>query len=330
MHARAAAAPAATRQLRQRLGTAPGAAAAGGPGPAGGQRRQPAASQGGSLSAGLELSTPAGGAAAAAGRATSDLRCCRRCLNASSLPSLLHSSPSLQAAAGKVDLASLTPEQRQARKERIAAKRAKREAEQAAAAAAGEEQQQEQPRAQAPQQAAAAAAAQQATAAAPAKQQAAAPAPAAAPAVAAPRQQQQQQYLYEPRYGLPVVRRRLGYSELLRAMRAGEVAEVRFFTADADQTAMEGPCLVVLTDGTVAQAHIPDDDWRCAGCLAAGLRLRCVPVGAAVGACWCAWRGRVAGTAGRRRRPQPVLAGYALLPRQAALCHGEPAPCLPA
>ena len=75
---------------------------------------------------------------------------------------------------------------------------------------------------------------------------------------------QQQQYLYEPKYGLPVVRRRLGYSELLRCIRQGEVDEVRFFTTHENATQMEGPCLVVLTDGTVAQGHIPDGDWRCA------------------------------------------------------------------
>ena len=57
----------------------------------------------------------------------------------------------------------------------------------------------------------------------------------AAAAAAAP-QQQQQQYLYEGRYGLPVVRRKLGYAELIKAMRLGEVAEVRFFTTHEDAT----------------------------------------------------------------------------------------------
>jgi hypothetical protein len=60
-----------------------------------------------------------------------------------------------------------------------------------------------------------------------------------AAAAAAPQQQQQQQqqqYLYEGRYGLPVVRRKLGYAELIKAMRLGEVAEVRFFTTHEDAT----------------------------------------------------------------------------------------------
>ncbi len=164
---------------------------------------------------------------------------------------------------------------------------------------------------------------------------------AAQPPAAQQQQQQsgQQQYLYEGKYGLPVVRRKLGYSELLRAVRMGEVSEVHFFTMEEDASQvsldgralsslrlvcqgclqlccrggaaallpgraehrlpaqpccsyqvclrrpaqpccsqhtaapvpflllslqMEGPCLVVLTDGTVAQGHIPDHDWRCA------------------------------------------------------------------
>lgn len=39
-------------------------------------------------------------------------------------------------------------------------------------------------------------------------------------------QQQQQEYLYEPTFGLPVVRRRLSYGELLRDIRLEKVAEV--------------------------------------------------------------------------------------------------------
>lgn len=183
-----------------------------------------------------------------------------------------------------------------------------------------------------------------------------------------PRQQAQQpgqqgQYLYEGKYGLPLVRKKLSYSELLKAVRLGEVQEVHFFTTHDDSTTvrgghvrqpacpcfwsvepqqavrrkqllgcqgteqarrqlgprrcccggalcpktsrqeglkaacrcghragraalpdqlpwfaptppfvpgpplrrvqMEGPCLVALADGTVAQSHIPDGDFRC-------------------------------------------------------------------
>ncbi|PRW60288.1 cell division isoform B [Chlorella sorokiniana] len=49
---------------------------------------------------------------------------------------------------------------------------------------------------------------------------------------------------------------------MLRAVRMGEVSEVHFFTLEEDASQMEGPCLVVMTDGTVAQGHIPDHDWR--------------------------------------------------------------------
>ncbi|KAL4447504.1 hypothetical protein ABPG75_004723 [Micractinium tetrahymenae] len=74
--------------------------------------------------------------------------------------------------------------------------------------------------------------------------------------------QQQGQYLYEGKFGLPLVRKRLSYSELLRSVRLGEVQEVHFFTTHDDSTTMEGPCLVVLADGSVAQGHIPDGDFR--------------------------------------------------------------------
>lgn len=41
-----------------------------------------------------------------------------------------------------------------------------------------------------------------------------------------------QQYLYESRYGLPVVRRRLSYGELLKAMREEQVDELLFFSQE--------------------------------------------------------------------------------------------------
>lgn len=74
-------------------------------------------------------------------------------------------------------------------------------------------------------------------AAAQAQQQAAAQ-QAAAPAPPQQAQQapQQGQYLYEGKYGLPVVRQKLSYSQLLRAVRMGEVQEVHFFTTHDDAT----------------------------------------------------------------------------------------------
>jgi cell division protease FtsH len=74
-------------------------------------------------------------------------------------------------------------------------------------------------------------------------------------------QQQQQQYLYEPKYGLPVVRRKLSYSQLLRAIREEQVDEISFFTHRGHLN-LEGPCLISFRDGTVAQAVFPPHDAR--------------------------------------------------------------------
>jgi hypothetical protein len=71
----------------------------------------------------------------------------------------------------------------------------------------------------------------------------------------------QPQYLYEPKYGLPVVRAKLSYSQLLRAIREGGVDEVLFFS-QRGRADLEGPCLVALRDGTTAQAVIPPHDVR--------------------------------------------------------------------
>lgn len=76
-----------------------------------------------------------------------------------------------------------------------------------------------------------------------------------------PSQGQPKQYLYEPRYGLPVVRRQLNYSQLLRAVREEQVDEILFFTTRG-YSVLEGPCLVSLRDGSTAQAIVPPDDVR--------------------------------------------------------------------
>jgi hypothetical protein len=56
--------------------------------------------------------------------------------------------------------------------------------------------------------------------------------------------QQISRFLYEPQYGLPVVRKYLKYGELLKDIRLERVAELLFFTLE-DQQDIEGPCLVV-------------------------------------------------------------------------------------
>jgi cell division protease FtsH len=69
-------------------------------------------------------------------------------------------------------------------------------------------------------------------------------------------------YLYEKTYGLPIVHTKLGYSELLRAMREEKIDEVAFFTQRGHEF-LEGPCLVRFK-GTnqVAQAVFPPNDAR--------------------------------------------------------------------
>ena len=56
---------------------------------------------------------------------------------------------------------------------------------------------------------------------------------------------QAQQFLYEGRYGLPVVREYLQYHELLKAIRLEEVQEIFYFTQENAITPQpEGPCIV--------------------------------------------------------------------------------------
>ena len=85
-------------------------------------------------------------------------------------------------------------------------------------------------------------------------------------------QQQQQQtasasdqpkeYLYEPRFGLPLVRRRLSYGELLREIRTENVKQLKFFETADNVIELEGPCLVVFKDDTLAQGYVPHYDYR--------------------------------------------------------------------
>lgn len=68
-------------------------------------------------------------------------------------------------------------------------------------------------------------------------------------------------YLYGPRFGLPVVRQHLSYTQLLREIRTDKVDQLLFFTM-RDLEGVEGPCLVVYRDGSVAQSHVPPHDFR--------------------------------------------------------------------
>ncbi|DBA94610.1 hypothetical protein WJX77_012597 [Trebouxia sp. C0004] len=70
------------------------------------------------------------------------------------------------------------------------------------------------------------------------------------------------QHLYEPKFGLPVVRKYLSYGDLLREIRTEKVKELKFFCARDDVIELEGPCLVVYRDGTLAQSYVPSFDYR--------------------------------------------------------------------
>lgn len=71
------------------------------------------------------------------------------------------------------------------------------------------------------------------------------------------------QYLYSDRFGMPVVREKLSYNELLRDIRTNQVAEVSWFK-DPRLRGMEpeGPCLVIYRDGRVRQSVVPAIDTR--------------------------------------------------------------------
>lgn len=69
------------------------------------------------------------------------------------------------------------------------------------------------------------------------------------------------QFLYEPRFGLPVVRKYLKYGELLRDIRTEKIDSVKFFSQH-EQVDLEGPCLVVYKDGSLAQSYVPGFDYR--------------------------------------------------------------------
>ncbi|KAK9823015.1 hypothetical protein WJX81_007049 [Elliptochloris bilobata] len=90
----------------------------------------------------------------------------------------------------------------------------------------------------------------------------------AAGAGAKPQAVPRSQWLFEPKHGLAIVRKKLKYGELLREIRQGRVRDVLFFDNDhlmeneEDFTPVEGPCLVLFRDGHVEQAYIPPYDVR--------------------------------------------------------------------
>ena len=75
----------------------------------------------------------------------------------------------------------------------------------------------------------------------------------------------QEPNLYEPTFGLPIVRRRISYAELLKDIRLQKVQEISYFDSnqapdESDKYRMrnltlEGYCLVIYNDTSVAQVH---------------------------------------------------------------------------
>ena len=78
----------------------------------------------------------------------------------------------------------------------------------------------------------------------------------------APAPNEPKQYRYEPKFGLPVVTKYLSYGDLLRDIRTEKVKELKFFCAQDDVIELEGPCLVIYRDGTLAQSYVPSFDYR--------------------------------------------------------------------
>ncbi|CAL8467515.1 g7053 [Coccomyxa elongata] len=75
-------------------------------------------------------------------------------------------------------------------------------------------------------------------------------------------------WLFEPVFGLPIVRRQLKYAELLKEIRLGNVKKVAFFDNDdimedrKEFQPVEGPCLVIFRDDRVAHSYVPRYDFR--------------------------------------------------------------------
>ena len=72
-------------------------------------------------------------------------------------------------------------------------------------------------------------------------------------------------WLFDPKWGIPIVRRKVGYAELLRDIRQGRVKEISYFDEnDTDvvgtknyNVGLDGYCLVIYQDGRVAQVKCP-------------------------------------------------------------------------
>ena len=66
---------------------------------------------------------------------------------------------------------------------------------------------------------------------------------------------------FEPKYGLPIVREKVSYGELLEDIRSKKVKEIHWFS-HKEQFHFQGPCLVEYYNNTVKQSIIPASDLR--------------------------------------------------------------------
>ena len=66
---------------------------------------------------------------------------------------------------------------------------------------------------------------------------------------------------FDPKYGLPIVREKLSYGELLRDIRSKKVKEIHWFSRK-DDFYFEGACLVEYHDGKVKQSVVPARDLQ--------------------------------------------------------------------
>jgi len=66
---------------------------------------------------------------------------------------------------------------------------------------------------------------------------------------------------FESKYGLPVVRERIGYLQLLKDIRAKKVKEIHWFSRE-DDFYFEGPCIIEYHDSSVKQSVVPPYDYR--------------------------------------------------------------------
>ena len=72
--------------------------------------------------------------------------------------------------------------------------------------------------------------------------------------------------LYDHKFGLPIVGRKLDYGQLLQEIRLENVEAIKHFSRQQDKATRlaREHCLVIFKDGSLAQSYIPLQDYRVA------------------------------------------------------------------